>query len=641
MKADPTLLLLCIAMAFTAPDVCSQGRLQKLLDSSIEQLNQPEHRLNALRKLENLGALAVPEFRKRLHWQKRGELSRQQQVDLLYVVGALAKTGVPALPELMAWLAESDQETVAQLLLTLSELTPHLDGEQLIELGEALRSARAGLQRTALALVLAQTRLGPSPTPQQLVAGLADHENECIAACRKICAQPPQDPDVIRLFLEKVEERLKKLGTRRFLSFGRGSSTLGGELAQTWLVLAARPPTDFVARGLLTHRLPAERLRAVLWLDENGRDRPAEERCDLVVRLWDGDAAVAAATATALGRWQSNGALALPSLRLMAEQHLTPTVQQAAKSAADSIVASFQSLPKSDAEWLLGANNILTDQPAVVPTEPPSDAGKRALAELAMMAQWQTAERLTRLLTFTARSQPSLDSARAVYGWLASKDPPIIDATLSWLACNRHLTIEAMNGLDVLDLTTKCNVLAAYRVPKACRETAFEAGAWLQTADSTSGELRDMLEDGNTRLVARALSELLLRPNKQMLEAVPRLRKLSNLHYKEKLAIDLSRFAEMDRFDYYLSDPVRVLAALALAHAGLVATDDNDLAALVRKHCQCALHELPAEVARRQKDATMTDLIKELETQCRIALYVPLHLRWPVAGKKQPTDRNK
>jgi hypothetical protein len=64
MKAAPSMLLLCIAMAFTAPQAWSQGRLQKLLDSSLEQPNRPEQRLNAepvrvLAALAHAGLVAI------------------------------------------------------------------------------------------------------------------------------------------------------------------------------------------------------------------------------------------------------------------------------------------------------------------------------------------------------------------------------------------------------------------------------------------------------------------------------------------------------------------------------------------------------------------------------------------------------
>lgn len=640
MKAGPSLLLLCAATAFAAPKVCSQGRLQQLLDTSIKHLDEPDHRLNALRTLENLGKLAVPEIKKRLHWQKRHDLSRQQQVDLLYVVGQMGKTGVMVMPELLSWLHERDREAVTQLMLTFAELAPHLEQEPLAELGAAVRSSRAGMPRTVLVgLVMAQARLGAAPTTERLLASLKDYSHEAAAACRKICANPSRDPAVIERIQAALTLRLEKLTKRTFLSMNRGSSSVSAELADAWQVISKQPLNNLVARALLTHRLPAERLRAVLWLDEHARDLPAEERCDLVVRLWDGDSEVAAAAAKALGHWQANGALALPALHQMATSHRAKAVQTAAATAATAIAEAFRTRNERDVPWLRGCDKILQDAPAPIPDAPPTDAGKRAMAELLMMAQWQTPARLRKLLAYTTRTEPSIDAARAVYGWLASKDAPIVDAALSWMATNRKVTVDAMQGIGNRNLTARCNTLAVYQVPRPCRGAAFETTAWLLTANSTSGDLRDMLEDANTRLVARALAELLTRSNERLLEVVPRLRTLTAMHAKEKLALQLSPFTEIDRFDYHLSEPVRVLAALALAHAGVIATDNEGLAdpgleRLIQKHCGCSLEQLPTEFAERKKANTLGDLIYSLENQCRRALYAPMDLPWPRAGQK-------
>jgi len=640
MKVCPSLLLLCAATAFAAPKVCSQGRLQQLLDSSIKQLDEPARRLNALRTLENLGKLAVPEIKKRLHWQKRGDLSRQQQVDLLYVVGEMGETGVMVMPELLAWLREMDRETVTQLMLTFSELAPHLEQEPLAELGAAVRSARAGMQRNVMVgLVMAQARLGAAPTTERLLASLKDYSHECVAACRKICANPSRDPAVIERIQTALTVRLQKLTKRTFLSMNRGASSASAELADAWQVISKQPLNRLVARGLLTHRLPAERLRAVLWLDEHASDLPAEERCDLVVRLWDGDAEVATATAKALGNWRADGALALPSLHQMAASHQAESVRAAAKAAATTIAESFRTLNERDAPWLRSCDKILRNAPAPIPDQAPSDAGKRAMAELLMMAQWHEPAHLRKLLAFVTRSEPSVDAARAVYGWLGSKDAPIVDAALSWLATNNRIAVDAMTGIHNRNLTARCNTLAAYQVPRACRGPAFEATAWFLTANATPGELRDMIEDTNTRLVARALAELLTHSNDRLLEVVPQLRKLVRMHDKEKLALQLSPFTDLDRFDYHLAEPVRVLAALCLAHAGVVATNDDGLAdpglrALIQKHCGCTPEQLPKELGERKKAKTLGDLIEALESQCRRALYVPKDLPWPRAGQK-------
>src|SRR5690606_26264897 len=128
--------------------------------------------------------------------------------------------------------------------------------------------------------------------------------------------------------------------------------------------------------------------------------------------------------ATALGHWLEAGVLALPSLLLLAEQDADETVQKAAELAAQSLATSLATMAPEDQPWLLGADKILRGQRTVVPKTQLSKRGRRALAELLMMAQWQTPERLHKLLAFTAEAQPDLDMVGSVYSWLSIQDAP-------------------------------------------------------------------------------------------------------------------------------------------------------------------------------------------------------------------------
>ena len=616
-----------------------QSRLQQLIERSLQQLDSTEQRLDAIRRLENLGALAIPQLKQRLQWPKRNQLSRQQQVDLLYVLGSMGKLATPILPEVLSWLDDQNAEILEALLTTLAQLAVHLDDADLTTVGRELDKLRSGLRTATHAQALAQVRLGQAPSTQQLMRAIADYEWDAVAACRKICAAPSSVPEDRQQLTAALRTRLDGINHRKFFSTQRGTSNFAGELAAAWLTISGEAPDASVARGLLNHRLPSQRLRGVLWLDQHGQDLPAEERCDLVVRLWDGDEAVVTAGASALGHWQQNGALALPALLLMAEGHAAATVRAAATGAVQAITKGFATLPDPDRDWLLGAHAVLSDQTPVLPKALPSATGKRALTEMLMMAQWQNTERLCRLLEFTAEAQPDLAMVGSVQTWLTMTDPPLIDAVLSWLSRHASLTIESARELGYDDLAYRWQTLASYAVPRTCCGTALEAAAWFQTAHCVTADFTELLEDGNTRLQARALAEFLLRPSgaHQKLTApgiTAHLRGLADLHHQQQVTVRVSQHHSMLQYPYQLAEPVRMLAVMMLARSGQVAEDRNDLGDLVRKHFACSLDELPKVMRDLEQTGMLADRVETFEQMCRRALFVPEHLKWPRAGKQ-------
>tara|TARA_R110002072_G_scaffold269079_11_gene428373 strand:+ start:30156 stop:32057 length:1902 start_codon:yes stop_codon:yes gene_type:complete len=631
MKVCPTLMSLGTAMAIAATAVTGQSRLQSLIYQSIENLNTTELRLNALQRLENLGPMAVPELRKRLHWQKRGDLTRQQQVDLLYVIGTLGKHGTPAMPELLAWLTETDSETIEQLLVTFTYLAPHLDQEQLNTLNKEVRQYRAARRRRAYGLILAQVRLGAQPSTKHLIADLRDYENHATAASRKICATPEIAAEDREQLTDVLYEVLRKLTKRSFISMRRGASSLSGELAEAWLTVSGRAPNAVVARGLLTHRLPMQRVRGILWLKDHGRNMPVEERCDVAVRLWDGDDRVVTSAATAMATWRIEGAFALAPLLHTAEQHQSEQVRSAVIGAAKMLASDFEHAAPTDRPWLRGAHAILLGQPAAVPKQVPTNAGKRILAEMMMMAQWNPTERLTNLLTFLNKAEPDRALVGTVYGWLASSDPPLIDATLSWLAHNARHTADIAESVREDDPDTRWQLFTWYQVPAACRGCAIEASAWFQTVDALTSDFVDLLDSSNTRLQARGLAELILRPSDPLLPLAQRLRSLADLHDQQPLALHFSQRDHIHKQPYLLAEPVRMLAVMALARIGKAAKDQNGLGQLVKKHFACSLDDLPAAIAAREQDGSMADQVEVFEAMCRRALYVPAQLTWPRA----------
>lgn len=638
MKVSPTLTSLGLAFAIAAPAATGQSRLERLIDKSIENLSTKELRLGALQRLENLGKLVVPELCKRLHWQKRSDLTRQQQADLLWLLGTLGEHGAAAMPELIAWLSETDKVTIGSLMRTLTDLAPHLDQKQLNKIYKEVRQYPSSKYQGAFhpyRLLCAQVELSAQPSTRHLVAHLRDYEASMIAACRKICAKPNMAAEDAQQLTDVLHERLSTVTEHSFISLRRNTKSLSGELAAAWLAISGCSPDAVVARGLLTHRRPMQRVRGILWLEEYGEDLQAEERCDVVVRLWDDDDRVVKAAASALATWRHRGAMTLPPLLQLAEQHSSTSVRADLKLAAKQVAENLAFYPKQAQPWLFGANAVLTGQAAVVPTSAPGQVGKRALAELMMMAQWNPPERLANLLTFVDESEPDHDLVGTVYGWLGSQDPPVIDATLAFLARNAKHTVDIADSERQDDPSTRWQFFTLRNVPRICRGTAIEATAWFQTVEASSGELVDMLHSRNTRLQARGLAELLLRPSDRLLTIASRLREIANTHEHQVLEVHLSGANQLQGRAYQLAEPVRMLATMALARIGKVAVDENGLGQLVKKHFGCSLDELPASIAEQETAGSMAEQVEVFEAMCRRALYVPTQLTWPKAKQNR------
>lgn len=635
MKVCPTLTSLGLCVVIAAPAAVGQSRLQSLIDRQIENLNTSELRLGAVSRLENLGKLVVPELRRRFHWQKRGDLTWQQKVDLLYVLGSVGQDGVAAMPELLSWLDETDEETIDQLLSTLSYLAPHLGDPELRDLDRAVRSFRSARFRPGYSLVRSLTQLGANPSIDRLIGSLRDHGTHSVAACRKICTLTGLETIDRERITYLIYERLRTVTTRKFVNQKRGASGLSGELAEAWLAVSGKAPDAVVARGLLTHQRPMQRLRAILWLDENGKDLPTEELCDLAVRIWDGDDRVAAAAAKAIGKLGRRGAFGLPPLLLMAEQHRAKRMRTAATTAAAAIGKAFAESDAPDNAWLSGAVALLAGKQATVPKAPPSKAGRRTLAEMMMVAAWNPPKRLAELLTFVDASKPDRDLVGMVYCWLQQKDPPLVDEALAWLARNAKHTTDVADELRHDHPSRRWQHFALWDMPRACRGTAIEATAWFACVDADDDDLADLLDSGNTRLQARALAELLLRPADKLQPLAQRLRALADMYHQQQLDLRIAGSERRRPQPYELSEPVRMLAVMALARIGKPAEEQNGLAALVRKHFSCSLEELPEVVADRERQDAMQQQIEVFEAMCREKLHVQKHLAWPKAGSQR------
>lgn len=141
-------LSLCLATVVAsglAKSQSQQGRLERMFEQALQKLTVSDQRVDALRLLENLGSLAAPSLKTHLQRQQRGQLSRQQQLDLLYVTSAIGKPAIQVLPELLAWLEEEDRETIAALFDTLSHVALHLEQKELALLGNKIPRDQNGI----------------------------------------------------------------------------------------------------------------------------------------------------------------------------------------------------------------------------------------------------------------------------------------------------------------------------------------------------------------------------------------------------------------------------------------------------------------------------------------------------------------
>lgn len=647
MRALRVTLSLGLVCAVAASDLTGQARpksptrpgssrLQSLITRSIDQLEQPDKRLDALRRLENLGAATVPELKRLAHWQQRTKLSRQAQADVLYLLGQAGKPAAVAMPELREWLRVNDREIIGQLMATLTKLAPHCSAETCIALRREInnRGWRAP-ERSMLyhMLVLGQNR-GNVALRKYLKSAYAGHIG---AACRWICATHEDNRVAYAKLLPLVEQQLAQHTQRKRVSFWRRPNDLEGVISAAWLKLRTGKANESVARALLSSRQPQDRLRGVLWLKERGASLPVEKRADLVVRLWDGDASIATGAAIALAHWRQRGVPGLPALLLLSKQHAEPNARRDFATAATTIVKSYAALPANDAAWLRAASIAIGFEAAeetafdANATEQPSATGKAALAELLMMACWNKTKHVGALLEVTERAVPDEDMTAAVYGWLTNDNFEVVDLALSWLARNRQHVLSAITEREAFEHRDECRVLPNW-VPKASRGVAFEAASWFLTAKASTLDLHDFLDGRNTRLQARALAGLLTRSPERLTRILPRLHELANLSDFDALATRDSPDERWTGYPYQLAKPVRVLAALTLAHAGVTAADKNGLNQLAIDRCNLPLDELVAAVKKRREQGTLVEWIEALEAECRRGLYVPDNLQWPRAG---------
>lgn len=623
-------LLTAAGLAAGAPG--QQDRWQTLVDRTSAQLADPAQRLGALRTLEHLGPRLVPILRQRLDANARRDASQQLQTDLLWVLSRFGRDALPALRELRDIVRGDDVVVAIEAVATLTALAPFLTEDQAVALRDDLERAYPDVQNQTLAGLLAwQLQLGSAPDHRTLAQYLLySNSVACTAACRWLLVHAAEDFAGRDEVLLAVEASRLKAMQRLEVTFDRDAHFGDADLAEAWLALTRQPLDALAARGLLSHRLPDERRRGVAWLADNGRALPRPERADLVVRLWDGDAGIVVAACNALAGWGQAGLVGLAPLRQFAATHPDPDARAACAAAADTIVAAATAAADPDDAALVRALDLaLCGEPAGPPPAGLSAAGQGLAADVLHLAQWHDPSRLAHVLELLDVPEPGPAIAGKVYSWLPTTDADLSRRALAWLA--RH----GATARAVIDASTQggvygqCVSLPRFCVPGLATTAAIEATAWFLTVDAPRAELADLLDDGNTRWVARALAELVSRSPDELAGLEPRLHELLALPADTPLRVgDPTRWYRPMVHPSRLAEPIRVLAALALAAREQVLPDTNGLGEFVRRRCGVPLADLVAFVAEQRRTGALPALLDAIEAECRTEIGVPPELRW-------------
>ncbi|MBL8754683.1 MAG: hypothetical protein JNK15_15370 [Planctomycetes bacterium] len=611
-------------------------RLQQIVQRALAELDQPERARDGLRTLENLGAKGVPFLIEVLQWQQRDRTSPQVKNQVVYVLGRLGADALPALPELRAFLRNDADELGRQSMWALTMLAPHLDADQLLAVHDDLRRSPRSHTTLTMKNVLGNAiALAQQPTLTGLLQALSTYDTTAAAASRWLLAHPTAHAEHRTELLAALVNLLQRGAVRDPVRW-RGAMQGGfanGDAAEAWLRLSGEPLGVLTARALLDHWQPDQRRAAIAWMADHGRTLPFRERADLVARLWDSDTGLQVAAAEALGRYGRAGLVALPGLRLLCAGPDERT-RAAASRAAVAILADCSTLPATDVAWLTAIDATLGGAVGTAPAAKCSPAGLEAMTEILWLAQWNDAPTLARVLSLVEHAGPVRDDTmQAVFGWLVHDDAAVVDHACAWLARRGPAACRAFTaGLDGGD-NEALRRLVRWSMPMADERTSLELLAHLTVAEATTGEQRrDLLDDENSRIVGRGLASMLADARDALPPATQRLRQLTRPVDRPVVVLRVGKWDDGLRLDVDLSPLVRTLAAVALADLELEIEPTPGLDDVVRRTLGVSLAELPRHVADLRAANRLPALLDHVEDQCRLALGVPPHLRWPTFG---------
>jgi hypothetical protein len=289
----------------------------------------------------------------------------------------------------------------------------------------------------------------------------------------------------------------------------------------------------------------------------------------------------------------------------------------------------------ADAALVAALDAALRGEPAGPAPTSLTTIGKPLVAEVLHLAQWHDPERLAAVLAQLDVADAGDGAVGAVYSWLRTDEPRLAEHALAWLARRGTAAARAIDARGHWDRYGECVGLARSWVTEPARPTAIEATAWFLTWGAPRAELRELLGDGNTRWVARAHAAQIATAPDELAGAEGRLAELLQLPANEPVRLANGR--EWDQAQvapFELAEPLRVLAAIALAERGHDLVDRDGLGALVEEHCTVPLAALGEHVRALRRGGDLAALLDALEADCRTRLGLRPALVWPHADAR-------
>lgn len=350
----------------------------------VQALADPKRRAAAIERLVELRAQAIPVVRDLLVRAADDEVEPSTQMAALTVLRRLGAEAAPVLPELVTMLCRSQDEAVFVVgVRWLLEVVPQVEGVRVCKRIATELRVRRPSPRAIASLQTAEHRLriGPAPTPEQLLALLADdHEwAQWRAVAIAIIDRPAlARADVIEAAAVRFAEVLQ--------------TPAGGPMwwAAGDLALMLDRHQGEVDRALLT--------RALLWHDQSevkieglqrlrvGAAPDAATVRDVVALLDDGAGAVQEFAASTL---EGFGAAALPGLSqlflLAGSERATRRLRTVAERTAQRLLRAVRDAETGPAvAELLDRFAAFAHRQPVPPARTPADAASaRVLAALA------------------------------------------------------------------------------------------------------------------------------------------------------------------------------------------------------------------------------------------------------------------
>jgi len=595
VKAGSFLLLFCIA---SAP--AQAPTLQPRIDAAIADLAEPQKAHAAAEFLERLGPKALPALRAVLQAQHRLQEPDLRVCNTLYVLGRMGRGAVAALPDVRDVVDAERNDRQRQALWAMGQICAFAGEDERGSCADVVARHRRDADGLLCGLVRERLRLSTQPGVERLRFDLKTNYADLeVAAADHLAAtldQPLPERDEL---LELVQQALARELARDDLPWRDREVAAAPYLAAVLVAVRGVGSDLLVARGLLHHFDAFERRRGLVLLRE-ADDLAPVERADMLSLLWDADADVAEYAVGTLLAWASNGVIGLAPLRHLAARPGDAAFQRRRREAADRIVAATPAAADLDAVL---AGNAASGVPAA------------ELFHLVLLgAEWCADDSCKRLLA-DAHDIVDATTIGAVRRLLANACAETRAAAWSWLACRGRALLAAWPEAE--DEIGWLPIVIAY---PATAGLTMELHAWmLAGADAKVAELRTALDGDASRLVLRAICELVRRGGDDLRGSVAMLRHLDESAWPRMLlprrGSESPLVVAVD-----LTNEVHRAVAVGRALAGDAAWDAPELVTFVAAQRHLDKDAATAWLASHRDAAAARDLVTELEAVARARL---------------------